>query len=38
VNDLSSSMPQLAADLRNRWSKWREQMDATEPRGPFRDY
>ncbi len=37
-NDLSQSKPQIAADIHARWTAWRKQMEATEPRGPFRDY
>jgi arylsulfatase A len=37
-NDLTEKMPQLAADISARWTQWRQQMDQTEPRGPFRDY
>ncbi|MEX2174125.1 MAG: sulfatase-like hydrolase/transferase [Pirellulaceae bacterium] len=37
-HDLSSTQPALAADIESRWSAWRKQMDAAEPRGPFRDY
>ena len=37
-HDLSAIMPVLAADIRARWSVWRKQMGAVEPRGPFRDY
>jgi arylsulfatase A-like enzyme len=38
TTDLSASKPQLAADMASRWAEWRQQMDAAEPRGPFRDY
>jgi arylsulfatase A-like enzyme len=37
-NDLSADRPDLAADIRSRWAAWRKEMDAAEPRGPFRDY
>ena len=37
-NDLSAAKPELAADIRARWLAWRKEMDAAEPRGPFRDY
>ena len=36
--DLSAKLPQVAADIRVRWTAWRKTMDETEPRGPFRDY
>jgi hypothetical protein len=31
-------MPEKAAELQAAWQAWRKEMDATEPRGPFRDY
>ncbi|MDO8541985.1 MAG: sulfatase-like hydrolase/transferase [Opitutaceae bacterium] len=37
-NDLSKSKPEMAAKLKASWEKWRAEMDASEPRGPFRDY
>ena len=37
-NDIAPAMPDLVADIRSRWATWRKQMDAAEPRGPFRDY
>jgi arylsulfatase A-like enzyme len=37
-NDLTEKMPQFAAEISARWDEWRKQMDAAEPRGPFRDY
>ena len=36
--DLSSIKPEIAANIASRWTAWREQMNAAEPRGPFRDY
>jgi arylsulfatase A-like enzyme len=36
--DLSSVAPDKLAELQAGWQKWRSEMDATEPRGPFRDY
>ena len=36
--DLSSKLPDVAADIVTRWTAWRKQMDQAEPRGPFRDY
>src|SRR5262245_18365065 len=38
TNDLSAKLPNIAADISARWTSWRAQMDATDPRGPFRDY
>ena len=37
-NDLTTSKPVVAADIHARWAAWRKDMDAAEPRGPFRDY
>jgi arylsulfatase A-like enzyme len=37
-NDLSEKHPDIAASLAARWTAWRQQMDQTEERGPFRDY
>jgi arylsulfatase A-like enzyme len=36
--DLSSSRPDVLAHVKGRWQAWRAEMDAAEPRGPFRDY
>jgi len=36
--DLTTSDPQTAARLEAEFAAWREEMDAAEPRGPFRDY
>ena len=37
-HDLSAEQPGLLADLRARFDAWARDMDAAEPRGPFRDY
>ncbi|MFN0076177.1 MAG: sulfatase-like hydrolase/transferase [Prosthecobacter sp.] len=37
-HDLSAEKPEIAKMMRDRFSKWRAEMDAAEPRGPFRDY
>ncbi|HEX3655805.1 MAG TPA: sulfatase-like hydrolase/transferase [Pirellulales bacterium] len=37
-HDRSSEQPAKLADLQNRFANWRRAMDASEPRGPFRDY
>ncbi|HUR59416.1 MAG TPA: sulfatase-like hydrolase/transferase [Opitutaceae bacterium] len=37
-NDLAAQHPEIAARLKARWEQWRAEMDAAEPRGPFRDY
>ena len=36
--DQSQSNPEMAARLKARFAQWRAEMDASEPRGPFRDY
>jgi arylsulfatase A-like enzyme len=36
--DLSSKLPEQAAEISVKWTAWRNQMDQTDPRGPFRDY
>jgi len=36
--DLSKSEPRQLAEMRARFDDWKKQMDAAEPRGPFRDY
>ncbi|MGC1272533.1 MAG: sulfatase-like hydrolase/transferase [Planctomycetaceae bacterium] len=36
--DLSAEKPDVLADLKNRFATWQAEMDASEPRGPFRDY
>ena len=37
-NDLAAQLPAVAAQAKARWENWRREMDAAEPRGPFRDY
>jgi arylsulfatase A-like enzyme len=36
--DLTAKLPDKAAEISARWTAWRQSMDQTEPRGPFRDY
>jgi arylsulfatase A-like enzyme len=36
--DLSREEPEKLRVLMNRWSTWRREMDAAEPRGPVRNY
>jgi arylsulfatase A-like enzyme len=36
--DLSAEKPDVLAMVRGKWKAWRAEMDASEPRGPFRDY
>jgi arylsulfatase A-like enzyme len=38
TKDLSAAKPEALARLKSRFVAWREEMDAAEPRGPFRDY
>lgn len=38
TTDLSAAKPEVAAMMRGKWQAWRKEMDASEPRGPFRDY
>lgn len=36
--DLSAKHPERRAELEAAFASWRAEMDAAEPRGPFRDY
>ncbi|MBI5396735.1 MAG: sulfatase-like hydrolase/transferase [Verrucomicrobia bacterium] len=36
--DLSAEKPDVLARVKGRFEAWRKEMDAAEPRGPFRDY
>lgn len=36
--DLSAEKPEVLRRLKERFAAWRAEMDAAEPRGPFRDY
>ena len=38
TKDLSAEKPEVARMMRSRFEAWRAEMDAAEPRGPFRDY
>jgi arylsulfatase A-like enzyme len=38
TKDLSKEKPDVLANVKGHWEAWRKEMDATEPRGPFRDY
>lgn len=38
TTDLSADQPQQLKLLRGRYQAWLDEMDAAEPRGPFRDY
>ncbi|MEW4452385.1 sulfatase-like hydrolase/transferase [Bremerella sp. JC817] len=37
-NDLSAKHPEKVAELQQQLAQWQSQMEAAEPRGPFRDY
>lgn len=37
TKDLSKEHPEVLARVKARYTAWRQAMDATEPRGPFRD-
>ncbi len=37
-HDLSQSQPEVLKMVQQRYAAWLEQMDAAEPRGPFRDF
>jgi arylsulfatase A-like enzyme len=37
-HDLSKEKPDVLAMVKARFAAWRKEMDASEPRGPFRDY
>ena len=36
--DLSATHPGKLAELKQHFAHWKKQMDAAEPRGPFRDF
>ncbi len=38
TKDLTREKPEIAKMLEDRFNAWRLEMDASEPRGPFRDY
>ena len=38
TKDLTREKPEIAKMLRERFEAWQKEMDASEPRGPFRDY
>lgn len=37
-DDLSETHPEILKQLQDRFAAWLAEMDASEPRGPFRDY
>ncbi len=37
-NDLSKMRPEILAMVKDRYTNWLQEMEAAEPRGPFRDY
>ena len=36
--DLSATHPEKLKELKQHFARWKKQMNAAEPRGPFRDY
>jgi hypothetical protein len=38
TRDLSAEKTDVLARVKGRFEAWRKEMDAAEPRGPFRDY
>lgn len=36
--DLSETYPEKLAELKAAFARWKNEMDASEPRGPFRDF
>jgi arylsulfatase A-like enzyme len=36
--DVTAEHPDVAARIAAQWNAWRAEMEAAEPRGPFRDY
>lgn len=38
TKDLSRENPDIARMLKDRFEAWQKEMDASEPRGPFRDF
>ncbi len=38
TNDLAQEKPEVLRMMRSKFAAWREAMDGSEPRGPFRDY
>ncbi len=37
-HDLSLARPEVLAAIKTRYANWRGEMEAAQPRGPFRDY
>ncbi len=37
-HDLSEEHPEILAAIKTQFRRWLEEMEASEPRGPFRDY
>ncbi len=37
-NNLAEKMPEKLKEMRSEFAEWTKQMEAAEPRGPFRDY
>ena len=37
-NDLSQTQPEVLTMVKDRYANWLAEMEAAEPRGPFRDF
>jgi hypothetical protein len=37
-HDLSAQHPQVVDAIKSHFANWKQRMNASEPRGPFRDY
>jgi len=37
-HNLASEKPEILEEVRGKWQDWKAEMEAAEPRGPFRDY
>lgn len=38
AHDLSQARPDVVSQVKARFEAWRREMQASEPRGPFRDF
>ncbi len=38
THNLSESRPEILAMVKERYANWLREMEAAEPRGPFRDF
>ena len=37
-NDLTTSQPETLSLVKSRWKNWMQEMEASAPRGPFRNF